>query len=187
MPDSRESPLGGSPSPRPVAHPVLPLCVYPAPYAQLPRPREPPPPLWPPLSDRGGYLADLRAGPQVAWRGTRDYHGPPYVEPNPGLPPPCALCGDRWSIGPRCVPLDTHQAPRLSLSRHSARPRVARQISHRSPQRLCAGPSPVSRGHSAPGGRPDLPAFPRAAVAAALGRLCQAAFCLGAARPLVSG
>src|SRR5215813_7460037 len=29
MPDPRESPLGGSPSPRPVAHPVLPLCVYP--------------------------------------------------------------------------------------------------------------------------------------------------------------
>ena len=54
-------------------------------------------------------------------------------------------------------------------------------------ERLCAGPPPVCRVHSAPGGRPDLPAFPRTAVAAALGRLCQAALCLGAARPLVPG
>jgi hypothetical protein len=123
----------------------------------------------------------------LAWGRTGPHDGPPYLEPNPGIPPPWALCGDRWGDGPRCIPLDTHQAPRLSLSCQSALPGVSRQISHSSPQRLCAGPSPVCRGHGAPEGRPALPAFPRATVAAALGRLGQAALCLSTARPLVSG
>ena len=132
-------------------------------------------------------LPTLGRDPQVAWGRTGHHDGPAYLEPSPGIPPPCPLWGARWGVGSRGGPLDTHQAPRLSLSRPSPRQGVARQISHRPTKRLCAGPSPVCRGHSALGARPDLPACPGAVMAAALSRLCQAAFCLGPARPLVPG
>ena len=125
--------------------------------------------------------------PQVAWGRTRDHYGPAYLEPNPGTPYPCPLCGHRRRLSARGGPLDSDQAPRLSLSRPSALQGVSRQVSHRPPRGLCAGPPPVCGVHSTPGGRPDLPAFPHTAVAAALGRLCQAALCLGTAGHILPG
>ena len=72
-------------------------------------------------------------GRDPKWLGGELGHhdGAAYLEPNPGTPYPCPLCGDRRGVGPRRRPLDSHQAPRLSLSRQSARPGVSRQISRR--------------------------------------------------------